>query len=108
MTPAEAAEESASVIPARGSIAPAPGATPPRTPLVARAAAEPMRTALLVAIVVGSGIQATQLTKDVGLQLLANSTATVFGLGIPILLLGPVSGAPPASLPCNPSAVRSD
>lgn len=42
---------------------------------------------------VGSGIQATELTKDVGLQPLANSTATVFGLGIPILLLGPASGA---------------
>ncbi|MGP4048838.1 aquaporin [Streptomyces sp. 2A115] len=72
---------------------PAPGATPPRTPLVARAAAELVGTALLVAVVVGSGIQATELTKDVGLQLLANSTATVFGLGILILLLGPVSGA---------------
>ncbi|MCX5049292.1 MULTISPECIES: aquaporin [unclassified Streptomyces] len=72
---------------------PAPGATPPRNPLVARAAAELIGTALLVAVVVGSGIQATELTKDVGLQLLANSTATVFGLGILILLLGPVSGA---------------
>ncbi|MFJ6079877.1 aquaporin [Streptomyces sp. NPDC092369] len=93
MTPAEAAEESASATPASVSIAPAPGATPPRAPLVARAAAELIGTALLVAIVVGSGIQATQLTKDVGLQLLANSTATVFGLGILILLFGPVSGA---------------
>ncbi|MEU0428585.1 aquaporin [Streptomyces canus] len=72
---------------------PAPGATPPHNPLVARAAAELIGTALLVAVVVGSGIQATELTKDVGLQLLANSTATVFGLGILILLLGPVSGA---------------
>jgi len=72
---------------------PAPGATPPRNPLVARAAAELLGTALLVAVVVGSGIQAAELTKDVGLQLLANSTATVFGLGILILLLGPVSGA---------------
>ncbi|MFF0087478.1 aquaporin [Streptomyces canus] len=72
---------------------PAPGATPPRNPLVARAIAELIGTALLVAVVVGSGIQATELTKDVGLQLLANSTATVFGLGILILLLGPVSGA---------------
>ncbi|MGA5503970.1 aquaporin [Streptomyces umbrinus] len=72
---------------------PAPGATPPLNPLVARAAAELIGTALLVAVVVGSGIQATELTKDVGLQLLANSTATVFGLGILILLLGPVSGA---------------
>jgi glycerol uptake facilitator-like aquaporin len=61
--------------------------------LVARAAAELIGTAALVAVVVGSGIQATELTKDVGLQLLANSTATVFGLGILILLLGPVSGA---------------
>ncbi|MDF3139952.1 MULTISPECIES: MIP/aquaporin family protein [unclassified Streptomyces] len=72
---------------------PAPGATPPRTPLTARAAAELLGTALLVAIVVGSGIQATELTRDVGVQLLANSLATVFGLGILILLLGPVSGA---------------
>ncbi|MFE7836755.1 aquaporin [Streptomyces sp. NPDC057474] len=92
MTAAEAAPTAESAPPAPAS-APAPGATPPRTPLVARAAAELIGTALLVAIVVGSGIQATELTKDVGLQLLANSTATVFGLGILILLLGPVSGA---------------
>ncbi|MCJ0871139.1 MIP/aquaporin family protein [Streptomyces sp. AP-93] len=72
---------------------PAPGATPPRTPLIARAAAELVGSAALVAIVVGSGIQATQLTQDVALQLLANSTATVFGLGVLITLLGPVSGA---------------
>ncbi|MGW3287462.1 aquaporin [Streptomyces sp. NPDC001002] len=93
MTPADAAEESVPATPVRESIAPAPGATPPRAPLAARAAAELIGTALLVAIVVGSGIQATQLTKDVGLQLLANSTATVFGLGVLILLFGPVSGA---------------
>jgi glycerol uptake facilitator-like aquaporin len=95
MTAAEAAPtaESAPAAPTPGSVAPAPGATPPRNPLIARAAAELIGTALLVAIVVGSGIQATELTKDVGLQLLANSTATVFGLGILILLLGPVSGA---------------
>ncbi|MFD5322902.1 aquaporin [Streptomyces sp. NPDC127092] len=72
---------------------PAPGATPPRTPLAARAAAELVGTAALVAVVVGSGIQATRLTDDVALQLLANSTATVFGLGVLIALLGPVSGA---------------
>ncbi|MEV6480341.1 MIP/aquaporin family protein [Streptomyces sp. NPDC051576] len=95
MTTAEAAPtaESATAVPPPGTVGPAPGATPPRTPLVARAAAELIGTALLVAVVVGSGIQATELTKDVGLQLLANSTATVFGLGILILLLGPVSGA---------------
>ncbi|MFF3418827.1 aquaporin [Streptomyces sp. NPDC002698] len=73
---------------------PAPGTTPPQAPpLIAKAAAELVGTAALVAIVVGSGIQATGLTKDVGLQLLANSTATVFGLGVLILLFGPVSGA---------------
>ncbi|KKD07948.1 aquaporin [Streptomyces sp. WM6386] len=68
-------------------------ATPRPAPLTARAAAELLGTAALVAIVVGSGIQATGLTRDVGVQLLANSLATVFGLGILILLLGPVSGA---------------
>ncbi|MGW7264926.1 aquaporin [Streptomyces sp. NPDC054842] len=95
MTPAEAATTEASARPATapGSVAPAPGATPPRNPLAARAAAELTGTALLVAVVVGSGIQATELSEDVGLQLLANSTATVFGLGILILLFGPVSGA---------------
>jgi glycerol uptake facilitator-like aquaporin len=64
-----------------------------RPPLFQRAAAESVGTAALVAIVVGSGIQATELTSDVGLELLANSTATVFGLGVLIALLGPVSGA---------------
>ncbi|MEU2235966.1 aquaporin [Streptomyces vietnamensis] len=58
-----------------------------------RALAELIGTAALVAIVVGSGIQATELTDDVALQLLANSLATVFGLGMLIALLGPVSGA---------------
>ncbi|MGW5349744.1 aquaporin [Streptomyces sp. NPDC004031] len=58
-----------------------------------RAAAEFVGTGALVAVVVGSGTQATRLTGDVGLQLLANSTATVFGLGVLIALLGPVSGA---------------
>ncbi|MFD9127038.1 aquaporin [Kitasatospora sp. NPDC059571] len=66
---------------------------PPAVPLANRIAAELVGTAALVAVVVGSGIQATELTEDVGLQLLANSLATVFGLGVLILLLGPVSGA---------------
>lgn len=58
-----------------------------------RALAEAVGSAALVAVVVGSGIQATELTDDVGVQLLANSLATVFGLGVLIALLGPVSGA---------------
>ncbi|MFB6561976.1 aquaporin [Streptomyces sp. NPDC056400] len=62
-------------------------------PLRRRALAELVGTAALVAVVVGSGIQATELTDDVALQLLANSLATVFGLGVLITLLGPLSGA---------------
>jgi len=55
--------------------------------------AEYLGTALLVAIVVGSGIMATYLTQDVGLQLLINTIATVFGLAVLILILAPISGA---------------
>ncbi len=55
--------------------------------------AEFLGTALLVAIVVGSGIMATDLTQDVGLQLLINTIATVFGLAVLILILAPISGA---------------
>ncbi|MFB7504976.1 aquaporin [Streptomyces broussonetiae] len=58
-----------------------------------RALAELVGSAALVAVVVGSGIQATELTQDTGVQLLANSLATVLGLGVLIALLGPVSGA---------------
>jgi glycerol uptake facilitator-like aquaporin len=64
------------------------------TPLARRLLAEFLGTAVLVAVVVGSGIAAQQLSPhDVGLQLLENSTATVLGLSILILLFGPVSGA---------------
>ncbi|WP_051388969.1 aquaporin [Arthrobacter sp. 35W] len=63
-------------------------------PLWRRAVAELIGTALLVSIVVGSGIAAQQLSPhDVGLQLLQNSTATVLGLTVLILIFGPVSGA---------------
>ncbi|MEU1510545.1 MIP/aquaporin family protein [Streptomyces sp. NPDC005811] len=62
-------------------------------PLGRRVAAEAVGSAGLVAVVVGSGIQAAGLSRDVGVQLLANSTATVFGLAVLIVLLGPVSGA---------------
>ncbi|WP_214105477.1 aquaporin [Acrocarpospora catenulata] len=62
--------------------------------LARRAAAEFLGTGLLVAVVVGSGIMAQSLTPgQVGLQLLANSNATVFGLAVLIMVLGPVSGA---------------
>jgi glycerol uptake facilitator-like aquaporin len=51
-------------------------------PLPRRLLAEFTGTALLVTVVVGSGIAAQTLSPDdVGLQLLENSTATVLGLG---------------------------
>jgi glycerol uptake facilitator-like aquaporin len=63
-------------------------------PLFRRLVAECVGTALLVMVVVGSGIAAAALSpSDVGLQLLENSTATVFGLAVLILIFGPVSGA---------------
>ncbi|TDC61396.1 hypothetical protein E1283_35460 [Streptomyces hainanensis] len=65
----------------------------PPPSLARRAAAEAIGTAALVAVVVGSGIQAAELTDDAGVRLLANSLATVLGLGTLIALLGPVSGA---------------
>ncbi len=56
--------------------------------------AEFVGTALLVTIVVGSGIAAAQLSpNDVGLQLLENSITTALGLAVLILVFGPVSGA---------------
>ena len=62
-------------------------------PLARRAGAEALGTAALAAIVVGSGIQAVDLSQDAGVELLANSLATVLGLGVLIALLAPVSGA---------------
>ena len=72
-----------------------PKASPswPPAPLPRCLLAEFLGTGLLVAVVVGSGIAAQQLSNDAGLQLLANSTATVLGLAVLILMLGPVSGA---------------
>lgn len=56
--------------------------------------AEFVGTALLVTAVVGSGIMAATLSPhDVGLQLLENSVATAFALGVLILIFGPISGA---------------
>jgi glycerol uptake facilitator-like aquaporin len=50
-------------------------------------------TCLLVCIVVGSGIMATNLSQDIGVQLLINAVSTVFGLMVLIQLLMPISGA---------------
>ena len=62
-------------------------------PLSSRLLSEALGTALLVATVVGSGIMATSMTKDVALQLLCNTIPTGAILVVLITILGPVSGA---------------
>jgi glycerol uptake facilitator-like aquaporin len=63
-------------------------------PLRRRLLAEGVGSGLLVTVVVGSGIAATNRTPgDAGLQLFFNSTATFLGLAVLIAMLGPVSGA---------------
>lgn len=62
--------------------------------LARRLFAEFLGTGMLVAIVVGSGIAAQQLSPaDTGLQLLENSITTALGLAVLIVVLAPVSGA---------------
>ena len=56
-------------------------------------AAEALGMAGLPAIVVGSGVMADALTADDAVALLARAIATGAGLVVPILVLGPVSGA---------------
>jgi glycerol uptake facilitator-like aquaporin len=58
-----------------------------------RLTAEALGTALLVATVVGSGIMAESLTKDVALALLGNTLPTGAILVVLITILGPISGA---------------
>lgn len=58
-----------------------------------RLAAEALGTAVLVATVVGSGIMAETLTKDVALALLCNTLPTGAILVVLITVLGPISGA---------------
>ena len=56
-------------------------------------AAEALGSAILLAAVVGSGIMAERLTRDVALQLLCNTIATGAALFVLILVFAPVSGA---------------
>jgi glycerol uptake facilitator-like aquaporin len=58
-----------------------------------RLTAEALGTAILVATVVGSGIMAETLTKDVALALLGNTLPTGAILVVLITILGPISGA---------------
>ena len=61
--------------------------------LVGKAVAEFAGTALLVSVVVGSGIMGTNLSDDLGVALIINAFSTIFALALLILLLGPISGA---------------
>ncbi|MEZ5821776.1 MAG: MIP/aquaporin family protein [Xanthobacteraceae bacterium] len=65
----------------------------PKFDITRRLTAEALGTALLVATVVGSGIMAETLSKDVGLQLLGNTLPTGAILVVLITIFGPVSGA---------------
>lgn len=66
----------------------------PSPALWRRTLAEFVGTAMLVTIVVGSGIAAERLSPtDVGLQLLENALVTALGLTVLILVFGPASGA---------------
>jgi glycerol uptake facilitator-like aquaporin len=58
-----------------------------------RLTAEALGTALLVATVVGSGIMAESLTRDVALALLGNTLPTGAILVVLITIFGPISGA---------------
>ena len=67
---------------------------PPSLALIRRMAAEFLGSALLAALVIGSGIAAQRLSPgDVGLQLLENALATALGLPVLILVFAPISGA---------------
>jgi glycerol uptake facilitator-like aquaporin len=59
-----------------------------------RLGAEFLGTLLLLAVVIGSGVMAENLSEgNNGVALIANTIATVFGLYILIEMFGPISGA---------------
>ncbi|MGO8755013.1 MAG: MIP/aquaporin family protein [Gallionellaceae bacterium] len=63
-------------------------------PLNRRLTAEALGTALLLAMVVGSGIMGDRLAAgNTAIALLANTLATGTGLAVLILIFGPISGA---------------
>ncbi len=61
--------------------------------LAGKAVAEFLGTALLVSVVVGSGIMGANLSSDVGVVLIINTLSTIFALALLIFVLGPISGA---------------
>ena len=61
--------------------------------LFGKALAEFFGTALLVCVVVGSGIMGTNLSSDNGVALIINTLSTIFALALLIYVLAPISGA---------------
>lgn len=61
--------------------------------MLGKTVAEFTGTALLVCVVVGSGIMGANLTHDMGVALIINAFSTIFSLALLILVLGPISGA---------------
>ena len=55
--------------------------------------AEFFGTATLLTVVAGSGIQATRLSQDGGVQLLINISSIVLALALIIIVVAPISGA---------------
>jgi len=60
---------------------------------VGKSIAEYFGTALLVCVVIGSGIMGTNLSQDSGVALIINTFSTIFALVLLIFVLAPVSGA---------------
>ena len=86
----------ASVLSAGPPDVPSPSLEPPLQPfdLPRRLAAEALGTALLLVIVIGSGIMGERLSGgNVALALLGNTLATGAGLVVLITMFGPLSGA---------------
>jgi glycerol uptake facilitator-like aquaporin len=65
----------------------------PDVSLPLKLAAEFLGTALLVAVVVGSGHMVDAIIHDTGVALLINQLATILALGVLVALLMPISGA---------------
>lgn len=61
--------------------------------LAISALTEYIGTALLVCVVVGSGIMGANLSQDAGVALLINALSTILALALLILILDPISGA---------------
>ena len=72
-------------------------------PLRRRVIAEGLGTGALVTVVIGSGVMASRLSDDVGVQLLINAVATGAALYVLIAQLAPISGAQ-----LNPVVTGSD